>query len=360
MWDESGEFEEIRCPVCDADVAQGCEHIVLHVDVTFCQCIDGVARQIMPKMIDKIAEAFRGHLVAGRNPEWCHYAVQELWDDVSIDYSGDPTDVPVERPAFYDLTFDILGEAGGGEHQGRLVSSSGPYCESSVRLMYAQNPAEVCEKALPILDKYLVVEEPKPQLKVRKKETSEEPHILLSFCKPSEGVYMAKVHPNSGFRKFESHVEPLLEHLFAGFRRHKTQHSFTSVGKRPDFTLMSDATHRDRLIVDAKFCHAIGVREVKQVQGYKGRPFFAGRAAIVIPKNCQVAAKALQLAQEKQVMIVRVDARKEERYGIGRVLAVFPWWKQRGYKVASNASLSPEQHAQKAEWVVGPFLPGGQ
>jgi len=141
---------------------------------------------------------------------------------------------------------------------------------------------------------------------------------------------MPKPHPNSGFSKFESHVESMLEQLFAGFRHHKTQQRFTSVNKRPDFTLMSQEDHRDRLIVDAKFCQSIGVREVKQVQGYKGHPFMAGKAAIVVPKNCEVEQAAIELAQKKKVMIVRVDASKKQSYGIGRVLSLIPWLEHRG------------------------------
>jgi len=165
MWDESGEFEEILCPFCNTKSEDGCEHVLLHVDVTFGQCIDGAAQQMETQIGDRITEAFQGHLIAGRNPQWCHYEMQELWDNVLIDYTGDPADITIPRRSFYDLIFAILGEAGGDEHQGRLVSGSGPYSESAVRLMYAQNPTEACEKALPVLDKYLLVEklQPPPQ-----------------------------------------------------------------------------------------------------------------------------------------------------------------------------------------------------
>jgi len=40
---------------------------------------------------------------------------------------------------------------------------SGGRCESSVRLMYAENPQEVVEKALMMLPAQLVETEPKPR-----------------------------------------------------------------------------------------------------------------------------------------------------------------------------------------------------
>ena len=53
--------------------------------------------------------------------------------------------------------------AGGWEHPGSLVMGSGGHCESEVRLMYAENPQEVVEKALKMLPAELVEAEPKPQ-----------------------------------------------------------------------------------------------------------------------------------------------------------------------------------------------------
>ncbi|NCA17892.1 MAG: hypothetical protein EBS90_12770 [Betaproteobacteria bacterium] len=169
MWDESGEFEEIVCPFCDTKIEQGCEHVLLHVDVTFGQCIDGAAQQMETQIGDRITEAFQGHLIAGRNPQWCHHEMQELWDNIRIGYEGNPASLPIGGSAFYRVFFSLLDEAGGYEYHGNLVSRSGAYCESSVRLMYAENPAEVCVKALSILHTYLLAEEPTQRPPKRRK-----------------------------------------------------------------------------------------------------------------------------------------------------------------------------------------------
>jgi len=166
---------------------------------------------------------------------------------------------------------------------------------------------------------------------------------------------MSPLLSTADFSDFESHVEQLLEHLFVGFRRHKSQHRWLSARKRPDFTLMAVADHRERLVVDAKFCKRVGLREVKQVQGYKGHPFFAKHAAIVMPSNCVVDKSAERLAEEKRVMLVRLAASKKPRYGIRTIWTVIPWVRLVGFRVATGRVKSLDHLVKSAEWITGPY-----
>jgi hypothetical protein len=161
-------------------------------------------------------------------------------------------------------------------------------------------------------------------------------------------------HPAKDYTAFQDFLQELIEDLFPGFRFHKTEHFFRSTGKRADFTMIRRCDGRERLVVDAKFYQGpITIDEVRQVQGYKGHPFFAKHAAIVFPQNCTVDPAAMILADTKRVMLVELPVIKAIRYENTRKLAVVPWRIPVGYKV--GCTLPAAEIVPRARWITGPY-----
>jgi hypothetical protein len=162
IYDESGECERVECPVCHVDTDESCDHLLAFADVTFNEEPCGAVGDHLRTFEAIISEAFAPRLVSGNMVKWKNFTVGQLWEAL-LEEDCDPEDITLPSPQFYELVIELLAAAGGWEHPGSLVMGSGGHCESSVRLMYAENPQEVVEKPLKILPAQLVEAEPKPQ-----------------------------------------------------------------------------------------------------------------------------------------------------------------------------------------------------
>lgn len=171
MWDESEEVEEIRCPFCGCEGYEECEHLLIHFDVTCSDCIGGKAEEYMPRFAAAVEKAFSEFLAAGKHPNWDRWEMADIWKDARAGAVDDPAGLSIGGSMYYRMVFAALEEAGGFEHPGSLVSSSGAYCESSVKLMHAEKPEEVCVKALSLIERWVVEEKPpRPPRKRRRKQ----------------------------------------------------------------------------------------------------------------------------------------------------------------------------------------------
>lgn len=155
MWDESGEYEEVVCLVCGESLEVDCGHRLATIDVTFGQCVGGAAFDHWDGYEKQVSTALSPYATSDIQPRWEQYAVQSLWDSAreEADRSGE---FALLAGPFNDLIVSVLGAAGGTEHPGSLCDSSGPYCESSMRILFADNPQQVCEQAAKVLEKWLV------------------------------------------------------------------------------------------------------------------------------------------------------------------------------------------------------------
>jgi hypothetical protein len=170
MWDETTGDDDILCGFCGCEGYEECSHLLLLFDVTYSDCMRGKATEFVPQFADLIKQAFSEPLTAGRQVQWAHSGIGELWKNLNIDGVEDHTDFNVECSDFYKVIIEALTEAGGEEYPGRLVSSSGPYSESCMRLLHAEKPEDVCMKALSLVQQWLVEEQPKrPRRKQKRK-----------------------------------------------------------------------------------------------------------------------------------------------------------------------------------------------
>ena len=161
MYDESGQCEKVSCLICGADSDEGCPHLLMFYDVTFSQCEGGVAYDHKDRFESQVSGAFTRLLAEGAKPTWSHYEVGEVWDALLEEGFEDPEDIVLPTKQFLDLYEEVLVEAGGLQHPGSLVSESGGRCASSVRLLYADDPEQVCKDAEKVFDEWLKPEEPK-------------------------------------------------------------------------------------------------------------------------------------------------------------------------------------------------------
>ena len=162
IYDESGEYERVECPVCHVDTDESCDHLLALADVTFTEEPCGAVGDHLRAFEKIISKAFAPRLVSGNVVKWKNFTVGQLWEAL-LKEDGDPEDFTLPSPQFYELVIELLATAGGWEHPGSLVMGSGGHCESEVRLMYAENPQEIVEKALKMLPAELVEAEPKPR-----------------------------------------------------------------------------------------------------------------------------------------------------------------------------------------------------
>lgn len=166
VFDESGDCEQVACPFCHASADEGCDHVLAVADTTFAEKPSGAVADRLREFEDVVAEAFAAKLAAGQTVKWQNYALQELWDAV-VEEKCDPEDIVLPTNKMTELIWSALEDAGGWDHPGSLIMGSGGYCESAIKLMYAENPAEVIALALRRLPS-LLVEQP-AKTKRRKK-----------------------------------------------------------------------------------------------------------------------------------------------------------------------------------------------
>jgi len=167
VYDESGEYERVECPICHVDTDESCDHLLAFADLTFNEEPCGPVGEHLQEFENVVTEAFAPRLASGNVVKWESFAVGELWDAL-LEEDCDPDDFTLPSKQFYELVIELLAAAGGWEHPGTLVSGSGAYCESSVRLLYAENPQKVVADALKMLPTQFVEAEPKPRRRRKK------------------------------------------------------------------------------------------------------------------------------------------------------------------------------------------------
>jgi hypothetical protein len=167
--EDSEEHEDVGCPFCDE--TGECDHRLLYFDVTFHEKQGGVVDPYEFETI--IDEAFDAAAAAGKSRKWLAEWVTEFFD--YFDHGAVEAfiaDPKADRPGrlSVDFLFQLLTAAGGQELDGRLYDQSGPYCESSVRVAYADDPPKVFEAAKAMLTERLSKEiESRPEKGRRKR-----------------------------------------------------------------------------------------------------------------------------------------------------------------------------------------------
>jgi hypothetical protein len=122
--------------------------------MTFGACAGGEAFDYWDGYQSLASEALSQHAASGLQPQWARDEVRDLWARCQEE-SKDFGDFVMAVGPFNDFMVSVLEEAGGTEHPGAIYSSSGPYCESRMRLLFAQNPKQVCEQAKAVLADWL-------------------------------------------------------------------------------------------------------------------------------------------------------------------------------------------------------------
>lgn len=170
MKDEDSEDDgEIGCPYCDS--TGGCDHLLLFYDVTFSQVDGGV---VDPYDFDEIvAKAFAKSLRDDKDPTWHDWRIDEVFEQIDEEWAAtmlaaETPELPESLPI--DFVFELLDDAGGTEHPGSLYDQSGGFCESAVRVSYAEDPWATFEKAKTLLVDRLENDiNPKPKRRRKKK-----------------------------------------------------------------------------------------------------------------------------------------------------------------------------------------------
>lgn len=154
MWDESDESEEIVCLECGERTEVACGHHLAFIDMTLGGCVGGEAFDYWDGYQSMASDALSLCAASGLQPQWARDEVSDLWDRCQEE-SKDFGYFVVAAGPFNDFMVSVLEEAGGTEHPGSVCSSSGAYCESRMRLLFAKHPKQVCEKAKEVLAEWL-------------------------------------------------------------------------------------------------------------------------------------------------------------------------------------------------------------
>ena len=170
MKDEDSEDDgDISCPFCNSE--KSCDHLLLFFDVTFDHVDGGV---VEPYDFDEIvAKWFVKALRDGKNPSWHWYQLDQAFEKIDEEWAAimlaaEVPELPESLPI--DFVFELLIEAGGWEHPGNLYDRSGGYCESALRVSYAEDPPGTLEKAKKILAEQLEKDINPPPKRQRKKK----------------------------------------------------------------------------------------------------------------------------------------------------------------------------------------------
>jgi hypothetical protein len=160
IYDETGEYETIECPICHVDVDSSCDHVLAFADVTFTETLSGVIEDHCHVFRQIVTESFAKKRASGNLAKWKNFTVDQMWGAL-LDDEFDPKDFGLPAKLFHEFIFDLLSEAGGWEHPGTLIMGSGSSCESVVRILYAADPLKVVADALELLPSQLVDAVPK-------------------------------------------------------------------------------------------------------------------------------------------------------------------------------------------------------
>ena len=123
IYDESGEYERVECPVCHVDTDDSCDHLLAFADVTFTEEPCGAVGDHLREFEKIISEAFSPRLVSGNVVKWKNFTVGQLWDAL-LEEDCDPENFTLPSPQYYELVIELLAAAGGWEHPGSLVMGS--------------------------------------------------------------------------------------------------------------------------------------------------------------------------------------------------------------------------------------------
>jgi len=78
-----------------------------------------------------------------------------LWTGSKDSYDEGENFIDLDGYIFYRIIVDFLLKNGAVEPEGSVVDQSGPGMTSTVSLLYADNPVEICDKSLDDLTKSL-------------------------------------------------------------------------------------------------------------------------------------------------------------------------------------------------------------
>ncbi|MBT4966313.1 MAG: hypothetical protein HOM79_08835 [Alphaproteobacteria bacterium] len=149
--EETGETP--TCPICGAD--EECGHHLADIDRTFLECLGGVFREKEQEFKDVIEEKFISKIGSGDPSIWSSGDIQELWTGSKDSYDEGENFIDLDGYIFYRIIVDFLLKNGAVEPEGSVVDQSGPGMTSTVSLLYADNPVEICDKSLDDLTKSL-------------------------------------------------------------------------------------------------------------------------------------------------------------------------------------------------------------
>ena len=157
--DEPGEEECVRCPFCQTDVNDiSCEHVLAFIDDSEPEICGGYVYEYVPAFTQEITKVFRERLISGETFEWNNDYVNYLWTAlIDLNEVESPEDDFSLPPAdFKELVVVLLEEAGGVFHFESFIVGSGSRCgEARIRVMYDENPKEICDLAAKVLTKWL-------------------------------------------------------------------------------------------------------------------------------------------------------------------------------------------------------------
>lgn len=159
IWRESGEDDVVRCTECDTDIEEGCDHILLVADIAFGTCGGGAAFEYWEGYQSQVQKVFAKCLKEEVSPEWEHWEVEYVWEDMHKDIIDVPEEPRLPGEAFVTLMVEVLC-ASGGTDIGEVMSLSAR-SQWALRVMFARDPKATCEEATKTLAEWLVLKKPR-------------------------------------------------------------------------------------------------------------------------------------------------------------------------------------------------------
>lgn len=168
IWKETGEDDVVRCTECGTDIEEGCDHILLVADIAFGICEGGGAFDYWEGYRSQVQKVFAKCLKDKISPDWEHYEVKTVWDEMHNDIIDVPDEPRLPGEAFVDLMVEVLCSCGGTDIGPPVMSMSGR-SQWAIRIMFASDPKAICEDAVKALDEWLVLKKPRPPRRRRRR-----------------------------------------------------------------------------------------------------------------------------------------------------------------------------------------------